>query len=285
MPYECRFCGGIHCSSHRLPENHDCAGLDAYEADMQSRGQIYDDRATRPAGEQGALDRLKRGIPLSSFRGNVTFVFLAIMVVTYMLQLLVIFTLGPRAHNALFTLSSAHVEYVWTWITSVFAHSPGNPAHIFINGLVLYFFGTFAERRIGSKRFAALFLVAGVVAGLAQVLVAMGDPTPARVLGASGAVMAVMGLLTVLNPNLTVYFWFVLPMPLWVLTIGFALYDLFFLGSGGAGAGGVARLAHLSGLAIGLAYGRKLKQEGLSVRDQVRFGGGGRGGRRRPPRR
>lgn len=289
MPYECRFCGGTYCASHRLPENHGCAGLDAYEADVQSRGKIYDDRATRRTGDSGTMERLLGSVPLGAFRGNVTYLFLAIMVVVWLLQHVVLFLLPlPTAearslHNALFVLDSAHVEYVWTWVTSVFSHAPVNFGHIFINGLVLYFFGTFAERRIGSKRYAMLFVGAGVVAGLAQVLVATGSAEPARVLGASGGVMAIMGLLTVLNPNLTVYFWFVLPMPLWVLTIGFALYDLFFLSAGGAGAGGVARLAHLSGLALGLAYGWKLKREGLDVRDRLQFGGGG-GGRRGPPR-
>jgi len=27
MPFKCRRCGGSFCSKHRLPENHDCAGL------------------------------------------------------------------------------------------------------------------------------------------------------------------------------------------------------------------------------------------------------------------
>jgi hypothetical protein len=26
-PYTCKYCGGIHCSSHRLPENHHCSGV------------------------------------------------------------------------------------------------------------------------------------------------------------------------------------------------------------------------------------------------------------------
>jgi len=27
MPFRCKFCKGLFCSGHRLPENHDCEGL------------------------------------------------------------------------------------------------------------------------------------------------------------------------------------------------------------------------------------------------------------------
>lgn len=31
LPYKCKFCGGVFCSDHRLPENHDCVGLERYK--------------------------------------------------------------------------------------------------------------------------------------------------------------------------------------------------------------------------------------------------------------
>lgn len=27
MPYKCKYCGKLFCDEHRLPENHDCAGI------------------------------------------------------------------------------------------------------------------------------------------------------------------------------------------------------------------------------------------------------------------
>ncbi len=27
MPYKCKFCGGLYCDEHRLPESHNCKGL------------------------------------------------------------------------------------------------------------------------------------------------------------------------------------------------------------------------------------------------------------------
>jgi len=33
MPFKCKFCGGVFCSSHRLPENHECGGLERFKED------------------------------------------------------------------------------------------------------------------------------------------------------------------------------------------------------------------------------------------------------------
>lgn len=34
MPYKCKFCGGLYCDNHRLPESHDCEGLKRLKRDM-----------------------------------------------------------------------------------------------------------------------------------------------------------------------------------------------------------------------------------------------------------
>jgi hypothetical protein len=200
------------------------------------------------------------------------------MWITFLLEGLILFVFGDYVlFQMLFTLSPVHIEYVWTWVTSIFAHDPSGFFHIFFNSIVLYFFGPVVERRVGSRAFAALFLLSGAAAGLAQVLaqLAVGGATP--VLGASGAIAALLGVLTVLNPNLRIYLYFIIPMPLWVATLLFAGYSIFVSTLGGIGFGGVAQLAHLAGLGLGLAYGVVLKRRGARVPQQLRFGGGGGG--------
>lgn len=284
MPYTCNFCGEKYCSEHRLPENHSCDGLSSYKKGVRNEGKVYDGPSSSTARSTAG-----GGYSLPSIEGNVTYYLLAIIGVVFVVQMILLSFGFGRLHNSLFVMHPNRIAYVWAWFGSIFAH--GGLGHILINSLVLFFFGTVLERRIGSKRFLALFLVGGVVAGLSQATAtlftvdAIGPQNGA--LGASGAIAAVLGALTVLNPNLRVYLWFFIPMPLWVLTIGFAAYDAFFAATGGVGAGGVARLAHLSGLAIGLAYGWKLKREGVSMRERLDFGGrgpGGPGGGRGPPR-
>jgi len=116
------------------------------------------------------------------------------------------------------------------------------------------------------------------LAGLAQIGISIGmGATVGGVVGASGALLAIMGVLTVLNPGLRVYLYFFIPMPLWVLTFGFAAYSV-LVGAGQVGGGGnVAHWAHLAGLAIGLAYGQYIKGD-TRAPEQLQFGGRGGGG-------
>jgi hypothetical protein len=213
-----------------------------------------------------------------------TYVFLAIIWLVFPLEFVAYWIGGYDLFASIFTLNTENIVYVYPWFTSIFSHSPGGFMHILFNSIVLYFFGPLVERKVGSKNFALLFVGSGVVAGLAQVLVAaaMGGASP--VLGASGAIMALMGVLTVLNPNLRIYIYFIIPMPLWVATALFAAYSVFMSSLGGVGAGGVAQLAHLAGLGIGLLYGAYLKERGTRAPQQLRIGGGrppGGGPRRR----
>ena len=286
LPYQCRRCGGTFCAEHRLPENHNCPGLNEWSDPSGVFDSGFDDSVddSRRSRAANVVDRMtSTGGVLGYFRGNVTYLFLALMWITFALEWVVLIGFGRDAFSALFTLSSAHPLYVWTWVTSIFSHSPFSFFHIVGNSIVLYFFGPLVERYIGSKKFAGLFLVSGALAGLAHVGSAM-VLTPAvltQVLGASGAVMAILGVLTVLNPSLKIYLYFIIPIPLWLFTLGFAGISVFFFVNQGAasavGQGNVAHFAHLVGLVIGLAYGQHVKGR-RRVPNQLQFGGGGMGG-------
>lgn len=302
MPYRCRLCGGTYCAEHRLPENHDCPGLESWGDPDGVFDSGFDDSvadSNRGGENAGVLSSVRPdsvGRSLRGyFRGNVTYAFLALMWITFFLQWVVFpFVLGiaPRrgihgTWDAIFVLSPQHPEFVWTYVTSIFAH--GGLFHIAVNSIVIYFFGRLVEQYIGSTRFAALFLISGILAGAGQIGVQLLQGiSQGGVVGASGAGLAILGVLTVLNPGLRVYLYFIFPVPLWLLTIGYTALTVFSIYQGGAGAGGIAQIAHLIGLVLGLAYGEYVKDEIRAPR-QLRFGpggpggGGGRGGRRRGP--
>lgn len=286
LPYRCHYCGGTYCGEHRLPESHNCSGLDNWGDPGGVFDSGFDDGlADDPRPNRGdLLNRLGietgPGGPLAYFRGNMTFLFLALMWVTFLLQFVVLLWLGPTVYELVFVLRSEAMWAVWTWVTSIFAHNPGGLFHILFNSIVLYFFGPIVERKVGSTKFALLFIVSGVAAGLAQVGMGLFLGEPGAVVGASGAILAIMGVLTVLNPNLRVLLFFIIPMPLWVLTLGFAVVSVLIMMGGGIGAGQIAHLAHLIGLVIGLGYGERLRRAGERAPDQLHLGGG-----RRPPRR
>ena len=288
LPYQCQRCGSTFCAEHRLPENHDCPGLNGWDDPAGVFDSGFDDSVNNPGGQSTSSKVLSKldniGGPLGYFRKNMSYVFLGLMWITFGLQFFILPLLGALPGSslweALFVLSPDHVGYVWTWLTSIFAH--GGFAHIAFNSIALYFFGPVVERYLDTKRFTALFIGAGVIAGLAQIgstLLTMG-PTGAGVVGASGAIMGVLGVLTVLNPKLKVYLYFIIPMPLWVLTFGFAAFSIvagFGAAGGGIVGGNVAHLAHLAGLLIGLAYGVRVRDR-VGVPNSLQLGGGGRGG-------
>ena len=131
----------------------------------------------------------------------------------------------------------------WTLLTSMFMH--GSFPHILFNMFVLMMFGPIIEQRIGMKRFLGIYLVSGIAAGVAASFFYT------AALGASGAIMGILGVTIILIPDLQVLFFFFIPMSLRTAGIIIAAIDIFgiFVPTG------VANIAHLGGLATGLAYG------------------------------
>jgi membrane associated rhomboid family serine protease len=87
--------------------------------------------------------------------------------------------------------------------------------HIFANMFSLWFLGKFVEKLIGRKRFIWFYLIAGLFAGGLTLVLSkyfgygfytriFGDPS-ASMLGASGAIFGLVGLLAVLIPYSQIY--------------------------------------------------------------------------------
>lgn len=49
MPYRCHYCGAIHCKQHRLPENHDCDGVEF----LSPPGRRFRDKTTGRVVQDG----------------------------------------------------------------------------------------------------------------------------------------------------------------------------------------------------------------------------------------
>jgi len=135
----------------------------------------------------------------------------------------------------------------WTILTAMFVHA--NIFHILFNMLTLYFFGILCLQLIDAKRFLVVYFIGGIFGNILFLLI---GPTYSAVVGASGAIFAIGGVLVMMRPTLRVYLYFLVPMPLWVgIIIGFLLT---------AFSGGVAWQAHLGGLIVGLIAGLFFRQ-------------------------
>jgi membrane associated rhomboid family serine protease len=150
-------------------------------------------------------------------------------------------------------------------LTSLFLH--GDPFHIGFNLLFLWIFGNNVEDRLGHVGFLLFYLGGGVVAAAAQVTVDPGSTVP--VIGASGAIAAVLGAYLVLYPRARVWslvpilFFIPLRLPAWfVLGLWFVLQWLYSAGYAVSGAGSVAYLAHVVGFLLGALVALPVRMRG-----------------------
>ena len=153
------------------------------------------------------------------------------------------------------------VGHHWiTILTAMFMH--GSWSHIIGNMIFLWAFGPEIEDAMNPLRYAAFYLLGGLVAMLAQVIADPRSTVPN--LGASGAIAAVMGAFLVTYPrdrirSLLVIFIFVRVtlIPAALLIGVWFLIQLLNVGSvATVQTGGVAYLAHVGGFVFGAVFGR-----------------------------
>ncbi len=214
MPFTCKFCEQPYCSTHRLPENHDCDGLENYKEQSHDEGKIgYDaikennrevEVETRNTGRSFSLPSLGNVLPRNI---PVTFVLIGIMFFTYVLQVSIPW------FSEFFSLDAHRVVQdfeVWRIVSSMFLH--GRFGHLLVNSVVLFSFGPMAERMLGTKRFLAVLFAAGITSsiGFTAWSILIQNTVPA--VGFSGALYGMVTLLAVLRPEIRVLLFFFLPL-------------------------------------------------------------------------
>ena len=155
---------------------------------------------------------------------------------------------------------------VWpglTLFTSMFLH--GGWAHLIGNMWYLWIFGDNVEDRLGHVRYLLFYVVGGLVAAGLQVFTALGSELP--LVGASGAIAAVLGAYLVMYPRARVItlipffpFFHVTALPA-VLVLGLWIVFQFFSGAlalAWNAAGGVAWWAHIGGFVFGMVLARAI---------------------------
>lgn len=141
---------------------------------------------------------------------------------------------------------------LYTLFTSMFLHA--SFFHLIFNIIALILIGPLLEERIGPLRFAVIYVVTGMIGGLAFALIHLNES--AIVLGASGAISGILGAFASLYPREKIamlYMFIPLPpmrVPILVAII-ILIETLFALVPGSF----VAHEAHLMGLASGILLG------------------------------
>jgi membrane associated rhomboid family serine protease len=166
---------------------------------------------------------------------------------------------GPPAELAAAGLPTSQPA---TWVTafsSMFMH--GGIVHLGGNMLFLWIFGNNVEDSMGPVKFTAFYLLGGLAALVAQILIEPSSAVPT--IGASGAVAAVLGGYILLYPGARVvtlifiiFFFTIVELPA-TLILGFwfllqVAYGAYGLANPSGGGGGIAYFAHIGGFAFGL---------------------------------
>ncbi len=157
--------------------------------------------------------------------------------------------------NLLYYLS-LNVVYVirykafWQFFTYMFVHA--GIRHLLLNMLGLFFFGFGLERAIGSKEFLLFYFTTGIFSAvLSFILYYFTGNYLVFLMGASGAVYAVLFAYAVCYPRSIIYLWWVIPVPAPIMVIIFAIIEVV---SGFFSSSNVAHFTHLFGFLIALLY-------------------------------
>jgi membrane associated rhomboid family serine protease len=148
--------------------------------------------------------------------------------------------------------------------TSMFLH--GGWLHLIGNLWFLWVFGNNVEDAMGHVRFFVFYVLCGVAAAVAQVVVDPASPVP--MVGASGAISGVMGAYAILYPRVRIHtlvvlvvLFFRVAVPAWVMMGYWFLLQLLSTSMGQVG--GVAFWAHIGGFVAGVLLIYPFRSEAL----------------------
>ncbi len=208
-------------------------------------------------------------IPIRDLNPSRSFAFVNLFIILVCILVWIYeITLPPPLLDAfIYTYGFVPAEFFerpWTLITHLFLH--GGWMHIIGNMLYLWVFGDNVEDRLGHLRYTVFYLLGGIGAALMQAAVSFmfGNPY-IPLIGASGAISAVLGAYMYYFPNARIFgfipvFVFLIPVE-WPAAVFIGFWFLYQIINGilflpFAHLGGVAWFAHIGGFLVGYALAK-----------------------------
>ncbi len=141
--------------------------------------------------------------------------------------------------------------WIWQFVTYMFVH--GSFMHLFFNMFALIMFGRILERALGTREFLLFYFVCGILGGVVSYLFYLIQGTyGVAVMGASGAIYALLFLSAVLFPTARILLFYFIPMKMPYAVLFYIAIEVLSQVFGLAN--GVAHLIHLSCIAIAWLY-------------------------------
>lgn len=143
---------------------------------------------------------------------------------------------------------------LWGIFTYMFVH--GGFKHILFNMLALLIFGPALEKKMGSWEFLIYYLLTGTLVGGAALAVYLFFGMNTVLLGASGAIYAVLLGFATYYPTSKIYIWGIIPIKAPVLILIYLGIEIFGILQQvfSSSRGGTSHLGHLFGLLFGFLY-------------------------------
>ncbi|MDR2578198.1 MAG: rhomboid family intramembrane serine protease [Chitinispirillales bacterium] len=173
-------------------------------------------------------------------------------VVAFIMQLLPVIGDRVTSLGALMPVRTIFNFELWRPVSYMFLHSPDMLFHILFNMLILWWFGTELEDLWGGKKFLIFYFICGVGAGFFSFLYLFFGNPYVMVIGASGAVLGVLTAYAHYYPNRQVLLFFIIPIKMRMLVIGYAFFSVFFSFRGHSG--NVSHMTHLGGILVAWLY-------------------------------
>ena len=168
---------------------------------------------------------------------------LIISIIIHILQYMPV--IGPflMEWGALVPKSAFQSGHIWRFWTYMFLH--GNPWHLAFNLLALWMFGVDIEHKWGTRRFVYFYFIGGVGSGLLSFIM-----WNSQIVGASGALLALLTVFAYYYPNRQILMFFIFPVPSRIAVIIIGVISILMARSGD----NIAHLTHLGGIIIALIY-------------------------------
>jgi membrane associated rhomboid family serine protease len=138
----------------------------------------------------------------------------------------------------------------WRLLTYMFEHDYRSVLHIVFNMLMLWMFGVPVAREMGEGGFLRLYLFSGLFAGLCSLVFYGATGNPTVIVGASGAIYALLVAFARFFPEQQLLMFFLFPVPVRYAVIIMGAISLLLINSGD----GIAHVAHLGGALFAWIY-------------------------------
>jgi membrane associated rhomboid family serine protease len=175
LPFKCKYCGGVYCKKHRLPENHQCTfelkhgpivPLNLRESPSKSVSSHGTSREFKKYIKRQEKQRTIKHYETTTTKTNST---------TYLIIAIFIMSIASMGYPLYLTLSSySFLElYLWTFITSLFVSYTSDFFGLFFLFILIIFFYMIIkniERVFGTKFLLQLYFVCAVFTGLVYIL-------------------------------------------------------------------------------------------------------------------